>query len=153
MGIIPQFFTLTSRGCEDKEEVKLLKILIVEDMDSVAREMARALEGLGEIDLCTPPSVEEVGGDFMKVRMPSLEKALELLTTADVVLMDRDLGTSYSSKELLPHCGGKKVISISVSSIPGMISWTRKLDLRDDKPEVAQSLRALVSKVISGLLL
>lgn len=87
--------------------------------------------------------------------MPPFEKAVELIKETDVVLLDQGLCPDYSGQTLLPYCGGKKVISISVSSIPGMVSWTEKLELVDRSlerrlvPQVAEGLRSLVAKMTS----
>lgn len=127
-----------------------MRILIIEDSRWCALLMAEVLVGLGEITVFTKPSLEKVGGDFLKVRMPPMEKVLELLKEADMVLLDQDLMTSYSGKDLLPYCDGKKVVSISVSTIPGLISWTRKLEMGSNNPEEAtrhrESLKDLITR-------
>ena len=132
-----------------------MRILIIEDVDWCANSIAEALKGLGDITVFTQVKVELESG-FIDKRMPPLEKAVEAIKEADVVLLDEGLGLSYSGKQLLPYCGGKKVISISVSSIPGMVNWTEKLDLLDNKslernlvPHVAESLRNLVVETTS----
>lgn len=130
-----------------------MKILIIEDMGWCADKMAEALEGLGEITIFTKEKVKVEGLDFLDERMPPLEKAVELIKEADVVLLDQGLCHDYSGQTLLPYCSGKKVISISVSSTPGMVSWTEKLELVDRSldcrlvPKVAEGLRSLVVKM------
>ena len=129
-----------------------MKILIIEDVDWCAGSIAEVLKGLGEITVFTTEKVELDSG-FIDKRMPPLEKAVELIKEADVVLLDEGLGPNYSGKDLLPYCSGKKVVSISVSSIPGMVSWTEKLDLQDRTlerrlvPQVAERLRSIVTNL------
>jgi len=128
------------------------RILIIEDVNKNAKALENAIQGLGEIVLCTMPNFNEVR-DFKKMVMPSEEEAVRLISEADIILMDCELGTKtpYSGKELLPHCRGKKVIGISRLIVEDCEkNFGGKELLNDDQfPDEADKLRKLVSEALA----
>ncbi|MBP9701949.1 MAG: response regulator [Candidatus Pacebacteria bacterium] len=123
-----------------------MKILIIEDERPKANLMREALEGLGEIVLCSPPGLGEEGFTFGEVTMPPLHEVIHLIGEADIVLLDHKLSTDYTGEDLLPHCRQKKVISISCEHSLGRPHFSGKGYLSPDRPHVAENLRTLVRK-------
>lgn len=115
-----------------------MEILIVEDDLEAAMEIATALEGLGNILLCTVANGV----------MPPMNEVIERIKSAHLILLDNDFGTDYEGGDLLPHCEGKKVICTSNRVVFGQEYTNIKHFLPD--PESVKILRDLVTRVIAG---
>lgn len=114
-----------------------MKILIIEDAGFVARCMAEALKELGEVVLCTKSP-----------EMPPLDEVKRLIGEADVVLLDHELNTAYTGKDLYPYCKGKKVIGIS-STFEFGTSYQGCKKSMTGSPQRIQQFKEFVSKVIA----
>ncbi len=116
-------------------------ILIIEDDENIVRKMTLALEGLGAIACCTM-------ADQGFKPMPSLEQVEKMITEADIILLDGDLGsrTPYGGQDLFLLCHGKKVIGIStnLSFSFGKINYRRKNNLTFSDSIENQKFRTLV---------
>lgn len=119
-----------------------MKILIIEDVLDTARKIADALQGLGEITVCTqlPQNDQKPCFDW---KMPSESDAIRLIQEADMVLLDSNLGRcGYDGRKLFPYCEGKKVIGISNKDDFGRTNFHGKEYL--DLGHVVENLRNLV---------
>lgn len=115
-----------------------MKILIIEDDEMPAFLMSIALSDLGDVEVCT-------------TEMPTLEEIRVKILEADVVLLDGYLRTSYEGRDLLPFCNGKIVIGTSTSECLGLVQFSRKNSLNENKNcPAARELRDLVSSQLSG---
>ena len=120
-----------------------MKILIIEDMAMLAEKIAEALNGLGEISVCTTTD----SNDQKEWVMPPKEKVIEMIVAADLILLDGKLSNEYSGEDLLLFCSGKKVIGISDRVDLGSKNFYAKNQLSDSNPQVAEELRKLVTEV------
>lgn len=128
-----------------------MKILIIEDGLCYANEMAKALEDLGHVVVCTVPSLREVNFDYSKILMPPKDRVLGLIGEADIILLDNDLGShEYDGKDLILYCEGKKVIGISNGVCFGNATFNGKEYLSYARPDIAETLRSLVIKVVTN---
>ena len=120
-----------------------MKILIIENDRATAYEIATAIKGLGDIVVCTSDESENA--------MPPEEDVVKLISSADVVLLDHELGggSGYTGYSLLPHCVNANVIGISNVCKLGGTNFHFK-DFLPFVPARVEQLRALVTTTISS---
>ena len=93
---------------------------------------------MGEITVCT---IEGEAG-----RLPPEEAVEDMISRADLILLDQELGADYTGDDLLSACLGKFVIGIS-PDYQLSISWFQHKD-NVSEPEHRTELRTLVQAVL-----
>ena len=111
-----------------------MKILIVEDDYDTAQALKDVLEDLGQVTVCS------INLDTFV--MPPREEVVKLIADVDVILLDNDLSTSYTGKDLLSDCRGRHVIGTSTHSTLGSTNFRFKEAIGE--PEHREELRTLV---------
>jgi hypothetical protein len=121
-----------------------MNILIVEDYVGVAKQLQKALIGLGVISICTADSRKK------KRKMPPLGDTIKLIQESHIILLDYNLvDPSYNGQDLLKWCKGKIVVSTSNETALSELIFNQKHGLPD---KVARDeLRALISELVAKL--